>query len=67
MEITVSLKALRVTNNLSLEDVASKLGITRETYRKKESGESKLTLDEGFALAELFNCSISEIKNCLKS
>lgn len=66
MAVQISLKALRANNNLSLKEVADTIGVSRETYSKKESGESKITLDEGFALAELFNCSIADIRDATR-
>ena len=66
MAMKVSLKGLRAGNNMSMEQVASELGISRETYRKKETGETKITLDEGFALAGLFKCSIMDIHEASK-
>lgn len=66
MAVNISLKGLRCNSNFSLEEVATKLGVSRETYRKKENGETNLTLAEGFALAEMFNCSISDIHEASK-
>lgn len=66
MAVNVSLKGLRCNANYSLEEVASKLNISRETYRKKESGETNLTLTEGFALANLFGCSVEDIYQATK-
>lgn len=66
MPLNISLKGLRANCGMSLEQVAEVLGISRETYRKKEANETKLTLDEGFTLAELFNCSIADIRSATK-
>lgn len=66
MAVQVSLKGLRANSNLSLEEVASKLGITRVAYTNKETGKTKLSLEEGFALADLFGCSITDIYEATK-
>lgn len=67
MPLNISLKGLRANAGMSMEQVADRLGVCRETYRKKECNETKISLDEGFALAELFNCSIVDIWNATKA
>lgn len=67
MPLNISLKALRANKGLTMDDVAEGLGCTRETYRNKESGKTKLSLDEGFVLANLFDCSITDIWKATKA
>lgn len=61
----MNLKALRVSADLSRKEVASELGVTVETYRKKESKITPLKLDEGFVLAKLFGVSIEDIRDAV--
>lgn len=63
----MTLKALRVNKNLSRREVAEKLGVTVECYRRKEANQSSIKLNEGFILADLFGVSISEIKEAVES
>lgn len=63
----MTLKAMRVNKNLSRKEVAEKLGVTVECYRRKESNQSELKLSEGFLLAELFGVSISDIKKAVEA
>lgn len=55
------LYALRKSRNLSQEDVAKILGISRVSYGNKERGDNAFTIDEMFELASVFNLSIAEI------
>lgn len=63
----MTLKAMRVNKNLSRREVAEKLGVTVECYRRKETNKSGLKLSEGFVLADLFGVSINEIKEAVES
>ena len=62
----MNLKALRVSADLSRKEVANELGVTVETYRKKESKMAPLKLEEGFVLARLFGVSIEGIRDALQ-
>lgn len=57
----MSIKALRANVNLSQEQVAEYLGISRESYRNKENGKRKFTFEEGHKLSDLFNVSLDMI------
>ena len=63
----MTLKAMRVNKDLSRKDVAEKLGITVECYRRKEANQSELKLKEGFLLAEMFGVSIDDIRLAVNS
>lgn len=55
--ISNNIRAERVRNNLSQEEVALKLGITRETYNKFENGV-KIDCVYLYQLSLIFNCPI---------
>lgn len=55
------LKILRAKNNLSQENVANVLNITKSTYNRKENGIADFTLSEIKTLSELFNTSPTDI------
>jgi transcriptional regulator with XRE-family HTH domain len=49
------LKLLRKMNKLTLEDVGKKLGVSKATVQRYESGEIELTYDRICQLAEIYN------------
>ncbi|MFE3573733.1 helix-turn-helix transcriptional regulator [Lysinibacillus sp. NPDC059133] len=53
--------AYRKKADISQEEVAATLNMTRQTYSKKERMISKFELNEAIALANLFNVSVSEL------
>lgn len=55
------LKAERIANGLTQEDVAKAFGKTRAWYAKRENGFIPIGADELAKLAELFNVEISKI------
>jgi len=57
----MNLRGHRVSNDLKQKEVAERLGICRESYRKKENGMLSLSLDEGFELADLYGITIEEL------
>lgn len=58
-----NIKALRVINGVSVEEMADYLGISRQTYSKKESGISEFTGTELFKIFDKFNVTdITSIK-----
>lgn len=50
-----SIKALRINNNVSAEEMADYLGISRQTYSKKENGLREFTGSELFKIFDKFN------------
>jgi transcriptional regulator with XRE-family HTH domain len=54
---------LRKKNNFTQEFLASKLGITRQTYMSLEEGKRDLKVEEAKKLAEVFNISIEDFLN----
>lgn len=66
----MNLKEARKKADLTQEEVAGYLGISRVTYGKMESDPELVTLGDARILAELFGVSISEIffaGNCNKT
>ena len=68
-----NLKALRVANELTQEQVASYLGVMRSAYANYESGTRNMPLEQMQKAADLFGCPLStllsedasEVKNIL--
>lgn len=60
-EITANIKAERARNGLSQEDVADKLGISRQAYNIWETCPKSLTLDKVEMLANVIGCSVSTL------
>lgn len=54
---------LRKMHHLTQEDVAEKVGVTRQSVAKWESGESIPDLDKCRMLADLFRVSLDDLAN----
>ncbi len=54
-------KEFRIKNNLSQEQVAKAIGVSRPTYTAMEAGKQKLSAEEAQKLASLINISIDEL------
>ena len=54
---------LRKLNQLTQEDVADKIGVTRQSIAKWESGETVPDLDKCRLLAELYGVSLDDLAN----
>ena len=54
---------LRKMHHLTQEDVAEKVGVTRQSVAKWESGESVPDLDRCRMLADLFRVSLDDLAN----
>ena len=54
---------LRKMHHLTQEDVAEKVGVTRQSVAKWESGESVPDLDKCRMLADLFRVSLDDLAN----
>lgn len=57
MTLPVKIYELRKTNNLSQEQLAEKIGVSRQSISKWESGESSPELERLIALSQVFNVS----------
>jgi DNA-binding XRE family transcriptional regulator len=60
-KIQSNLKSLRASKNLTQDDIAEKLNITRTTYHKKEKGDIEFKQNEMIELSVIFNKTLNEI------
>ena len=67
IETANRLYELRKKNNLSQEEVADKLGISRQSVSKWERAEASPDTDNLILLAKLYNVSLDELVNAEKS
>ena len=63
MNLSNNLKKLRKENNLSQEDLAEKLGVSRQSVSKWESGQAYPEMDKMVQLCNLFNLNIDDLLN----
>ena len=62
IEIYFKLKKLREQNEYTQDDMAIMLGYnSKSTYSMKEKGTRKMTIEEAYKIAKLFNKTIEEI------
>ena len=66
MNLADNLKKIRKDNNLSQEQLAEKLGVSRQSVSKWESGLSYPEMDKVLQICQLFNLNINELINFLK-
>ena len=57
------LKELRIKNNLTQEQLAEKLNVSRQTISKWELGETNPNINQAKKISELFNISLDEFLN----
>lgn len=58
-----NLVALRKLNKLTQEELAEKVGVSRQSLSKWETGESSPDIEKSAALAEVLNVSLDELVN----
>ena len=58
-----NLISLRKLNHMSQEELAEKLGISRQTLSKYETGESIPDIERSKAIADAFGVSLDELVN----
>lgn len=63
MEIGKKITDLRKNNKLSQEDLAEKLGVTRQTISKLELGQTYSSINQAKELSKIFNISLDELVN----
>lgn len=63
MKLSDNLKIIRKENNLSQEQLAEKLGVSRQAVSKWESGQSYPEMDKVLLICKLFNYNIDELMN----
>ena len=61
INISENLVNLRKINKLSIEDVADKIGVSRQAISRWESGESVPDIINCDALAEFYNVSLDDL------
>ena len=61
MSFADNLTMLRKINNLSQEELAEKIGVSRQTLSKYETGESLPDIEKCRALADAFNVSVDDL------
>ena len=63
MNLSENLKKIRKDNNLSQEDLAEKLGVSRQSVSKWESGLAYPEMDKVLQICKMFNLNIDELLN----
>ncbi len=63
MNLADNLKKLRKDNNLSQEQLAESLGVSRQSVSKWESGSAYPEMDKVLLLCKLFNVGVDELLN----
>ena len=58
-----NLKKIRKDNNLSQEQLAEKLGVSRQSVSKWENGEAYPEMDKVLQICKMFNLNIDELLN----
>ena len=58
-----NLISLRKMNSLSQEELAEKIGVSRQTLSKYETGESVPDIEKSKALADVFGVSLDDLVN----
>lgn len=63
MNLSDNLKKLRKDNNLSQEQLAEKLGVSRQSVSKWESGLAYPEMDKVLQICQMFNLNVDELLN----
>lgn len=63
MNLNENLRKIRKENNLSQEQLADKLGVSRQSVSKWESGQAYPEMDKMLKLCEMFNLNIDDLLN----
>ena len=61
MKFRNNLKKLRKTKKLSQEDLAEKVGVSRQSVSKWETGDAYPEMNNIFMLCKIFNCKINDL------
>lgn len=59
------IKALRIASNLTQEQVADRIGVSRQKYARIESGVNSVTLDILSKVAEILEVTVGDITRVL--
>ena len=63
MNLSENLKKIRKDNNLSQEQLAEKLGVSRQSVSKWENGEAYPEMDKVLQICKMLNLNIDELLN----
>lgn len=63
MNFADNLKKIRKENNLSQEQIAEKLGVSRQSVSKWESGQAYPEMDKMIQICQIFNLNIDDLLN----
>ena len=63
MKLSDNIKAIRKENNLSQEQFAEQVGVSRQAVSKWESGQSYPEMDKVLLICKLYNYNIDELMN----
>ena len=63
MNLADNLKKIRKDNNLSQEQLAEKLGVSRQSVSKWESGLAYPEMDKVIQICKMFNLNMDELLN----
>ena len=63
INLAENLKKIRKENNLSQEQLAEKLGVSRQSVSKWEAGQAYPEMDKVFQICKLFNLNMDELFN----
>lgn len=58
----ISIKALRITNDMSCEDMGKLLNISKQAYASKEQGRTKFSGDELIIICKKFDVDCRYLK-----
>lgn len=59
------IKALRIAKNYTQEQVAERIGVSRQKYARIESGTNSITLDILTKIAEMLDVTVGDITRVL--
>ena len=59
------IKALRVANELTQEQIADKIGVSRQRYARIENGDNNITLEILSKIASVLNVTVGDITRVL--
>ena len=63
INLAENLKKIRKENNLSQEQLAEKLGVSRQSVSKWEAGQAYPEMDKVLQICKLFNLNMDELFN----
>ena len=63
MNLSENLKKIRKENNLSQEQLAEKLNVSRQSVSKWESGQAYPEMDKVLQICQLFSVSVDDLLN----